>query len=246
MNVFYAITRSETRKRTKRISSSNTKTEKGKIRRVGRALEFWRSTTFTHAHDSFLCNNHQRTHHESTQICSFRRSLAMLYISCLQPTGVSPALNNRRRASSSSSSYVSQQKTLMKKKKKEEESAACQFTFLLDKPGCMDARMDEDEPCDVNLECPLEPFDISKCLKRHKGVLKMGVNHAVRFTLNAENLFVSPLPGSTIFLDDEVVTDKMTKMLEDGSRLRFAKSEYVLISEGFCPLPSWDAVVSSR
>ena len=46
--------------------------------------------------------------------------------------------------------------------------------------------MDEDEPCDVNLECPLEPFDISKCLKRHKGVLKMGVNHAVRFTLNAE------------------------------------------------------------
>ena len=169
----------------------------------------------------------------------------MLYISCLQPTGVSPALNNGRRASSSSS--VSQQKTLMKKKKKEEESAACQFTFLLDKPGCMDARMDEDEPCDVNLECPLEPFDISKCLKRHKGVLKMGVNHAVRFTLNAENLFVSPLPGSTIFLDDEVVTDKMTKMLEDGSRLRFAKSEYVLISEGFCPLPSWDAaVVSSR
>jgi len=132
----------------------------------------------------------------------------MLYISCLQPTGVSPALNNRRRASSSSSSYVSQQKTLLKKKKKEEESAACQFTFLLDKPGCMDARMDEDEPCDVNLECPLEPFDISKCLKRHKGVLKMGVNHAVRFTLNAENLFVSPLPGSTIFLDDEVVTDK--------------------------------------
>ena len=112
--------------------------------------------------------------------------------------------------------------------------------------ACMDARMDEDEPCDVNLECPLEPFDISKCLKRHKGVLKMGVNHAVRFTLNAENLFVSPLPGSTIFLDDEVVTDKMTKMLEDGSRLRFAKSEYVLISEGFCPLPSWDAVVSSR
>ena len=171
----------------------------------------------------------------------------MLYISCLQPTGVSPALNNRRRASSSSSSYVSQQKTLMKKKKKEEESAACQFTFLLDKPGCMDARMDEDEPCDVNLECPLEPFDISKCLKRHKGVLKMGVNHAVRFTQRAENLFVSPLPGSTIFLDDEVVTDKMTKMLEDGSRLRFAKSEYVLISEGFCPLPSWDsAVVSSR
>ena len=140
--------------------------------------------SLTHAHDSFLCNNHQRTHHESTQICSFRRSLAMLYISCLQPTGVSPALNNRRRASSSS--YVSQQKTLMKKKKKEEESAACQFTFLLDKPGCMDARMDEDEPCDVNLECPLEPFDISKCLKRHKGVLKMGVNHAVRFTLNAE------------------------------------------------------------
>ena len=65
----------------------------------------------------------------------------------------------------------------------------------------------------------------------------MGVNHAVRFTQNAKNLFVSPLPGSTIFLDDEVVTDKMTKMLEDGSRLRFAKSEYVLISEGFCPLP---------
>ena len=65
----------------------------------------------------------------------------MLYISCLQPTGVSPALNNGRRASSSSSS-VSQQKTLMKKKKKEEENAACQFTFLLDKPGCMDARMD--------------------------------------------------------------------------------------------------------
>ena len=169
----------------------------------------------------------------------------MLYISCLQPTGVSPALNNGRRASSSSS--VSQQKTSLKKQKKEEESAVCQFTFLLDKPGCMDARMDEDEPCDANLECPLEPFDISKCLKRHKGVLKMGLNDAVRFSQNAENLFVSPLPGSTIFLDDEVVTDKMTKMLEDGSRLRFAKSEYVLISEGFCPLPSWDAaVVSSR
>jgi len=117
----------------------------------------------------------------------------MLYISCLQPTGVSPALNNGRRAC-----VVSQQQPLAKKKpptiRKKEEVSACQYTFLLDKPGCMDARMDEDEPCDATLECPLEPFDISKCLKRHKGVLKIGVDHAVKFTQRAENLFVSP-PG---------------------------------------------------
>jgi hypothetical protein len=128
----------------------------------------------------------------------------MFYISCLQPTGVSPALNNGRRAS-----VVSQQQPLAKKKpptirKEEEEVSACQYTFLLDKPGCMDARMDEDEPCDASLECPLEPFDISKCLKRHKGVLKVGVDHAVKFTQRAENLFVSPLPGSSIYLDDDI------------------------------------------
>lgn len=167
----------------------------------------------------------------------------MLYISCLQPTGVSPALNNGRRAC-----VVSQQQPLAKKKpptiRKKEEVSACQYTFLLDKLGCMDARMDEDEPCDATLECPLEPFDISKCLKRHKGVLKMGVDHAVKFTQRAENLFVSPLPGSSIYLDDEIVTDKMTKLVEDGSRLRFANSEYVLIAEGFCPLP-WDTVAAS-
>ena len=79
----------------------------------------------------------------------------MFYISCLQPTGVSPALNNGRRAS-----VVSQQQPLAKKKpptirKEEEEVSACQYTFLLDKPGCMDARMDEDEPCDASLELSL-------------------------------------------------------------------------------------------
>ena len=95
-----------------------------------------------------------------------------VYISCLQPTSVSPALNNGRRASSVI--IICESAKDFDEEKKKKKNAACQFTFLLDKPGCMDARMNEHEPCDVNLECPLEPFDISKCLKRHKGVLKNG------------------------------------------------------------------------
>mmetsp|Transcript_7161 Transcript_7161/g.21636 ORF Transcript_7161/g.21636 Transcript_7161/m.21636 type:complete len:157 (-) Transcript_7161:214-684(-) len=151
----------------------------------------------------------------------------MLYISCLQPTRVSPALNNGRRASS--------QHKIKKSGKFVEEDATCQTTYFLDKPGCVDARMNEHEPCDASLACPLEPFDISKCLKRHKGVLKC-MENAVRFTQRKEILFVSPLPGSTIYLNDEIVTDKMTKIVEDGARLRFANVEYVMTMEAFCPL----------
>lgn len=82
-------------------------------------------------------------------------------------------------------------------------------------------------------------------MQKHKGVLKMH-NAAIKFTVRNEQLFVSPLKNSSIFVvnDDDLteeITDKMTRRVGNGYILKFRSadddgSEYVLSCEEFCPI----------
>jgi hypothetical protein len=110
---------------------------------------------------------------------------------------------------------------------------------------CAEARYNDDVVCDSSLDCSLTPLSINRLMQKHKGVLKMH-NAAIKFTVRNEQLFVSPLKNSSIFVvnDDDLteeITDKMTRRVGNGYILKFRSadddgSEYVLSCEEFCPI----------